>query len=333
MGKEDALAPQGFDLLQRCEGSAPLHPVVFAKLLIHTKVARSLAEHGVGDAGQQRLLLCCKVHRINSVQIIGRASPGELGTLQPAAHLGKSHGLPVTVEVLVGYVVAVLAFDGFDALSNLRVGARVGRVGCQQLVREVQGCVDAADNTGTIRAQHFGVLGEQIAHRHHGSPARLGVVADVEHTAHLELAADEIDDHGAVLIRNPAPDAVQADVIELRQIGAGTELVEGFVKQLGTGFSHAGQLLSKSRLSRVEVGARPLHHAGSGVQVGAHALAEAQFAGAAHFRRHQARVQEGQPHTQRVQFCVVTVGVANVGHIAGSPVGHSVCLLGDVIDV
>ena len=53
----------------------------------------------------------------------------------------------------------------------------------------------------------------------------------------------------------------------------------------------------------------------------------------AKFRECDPIVQKCQLDPQWVQFGVVTVCVANVGHIAGSPVGHSVCLLGDVIDV
>ena len=68
------------------------------------------------------------------------------------------------------------------------------------------------------------MLGQQIAHRHHRRPAWLSVVADVEHAAHLELAADEVHDDGAVLVGDPAPGTVQADKVELRQIGATAKL-------------------------------------------------------------------------------------------------------------
>ena len=78
------------------------------------------------------------------------------------------------------------------------------------------------------------MLGEQVSHGHHGGPARLGVVADVDHPTDFELAADEVDDHSAVLVRDPAPDAMQADVVELGQIRAGAKSVKAFVKQLST---------------------------------------------------------------------------------------------------
>ena len=126
---------------------------------------------------------------------------------------------------------------------------------------------------------------------------------------------------------------MQADVVKLRQLGAIAKLVERLVKELGAGVGHARQLLRKTGLRRVEVGTCPLHHAGGCVQIGAHALAKAQFASAAHFGRHQASVEKRQAYAQGVEFGVVAVGVANVGHIAGGPVGHGVCLLGDVMDV
>lgn len=139
----------------------------------------------------------------------------------------------------MGNIVAILALDHFDALGNLRIGTRVGRVGRQQLIGKGQGAIDTADNAGAVGAQHLGVFGEQIAHGHHGGPAGLGVVADVEHAAHLELAPHKVDDDGAVLVADPAPDTVQADVVKLGQLGAVAKLVERLVKELGAGVGHA----------------------------------------------------------------------------------------------
>ncbi len=58
------------------------------------------------------------------------------------------------------------------------------------------------------------------------------------------------------------------------------------------------------------------------MQVDAQPLAEAQFARRRHLWWHHAGVEERQPRTQRVEFGVVAVGVADFGDIAGGPVGH-----------
>jgi hypothetical protein len=178
--QDDTLGAQGFELLQRAELARALDPIVLAELLIHAKVPDRLAEHGVGDSGQQGLLFGGEVHCIYGVEGVGR----------------------------------------------------------EKLVGKGQGAVDAADDAGAVGTQHLGVFCEQIAHGHHGGPAGLGVVADVEHAAHLELAAHEIDDDRAVLVRDPAPDAVQADVVKLGQLGAAAERIKRLVKQLRAGVGH-----------------------------------------------------------------------------------------------
>ena len=77
------------------------------------------------------------------------------------------------------------------------------------------------------------MLRHQVSHRRKGRPPRQGVVADVKHATDLELATDEVDDHAPVLVGDPAPDAVQTDVVEVGKIRATGELVERFVEQAG----------------------------------------------------------------------------------------------------
>lgn len=93
------------------------------------------------------------------------------------------------VEVFMSQVVAVLILHLLDALSHLRVDLTVERVGGEHPVGKVQGGIDATDNALTAGAHHVRVLIEQLTHGHHRRPAGLGVVAYVEHAAHLEFAA------------------------------------------------------------------------------------------------------------------------------------------------
>jgi len=107
-----------------------------------------------------------------------------------------------------------------------------------------------------------------MAHGREGGPAWQGIVGDIEHAAHFQLAADEIHDHGAIGIGNPGPDAMQADGIKIRQVRPGAEFREGFIKQLGTRAGSGGELLGEAGLGRVEIRTIPLCGRGCGVEIG-----------------------------------------------------------------
>ena len=109
---------------------------------------------------------------------------------------------------------------------------------------------------------------------------------------------------------------MQADEVELGQIFAPRELFEGVVEQPGPRPRHPRQFTRKGGLRRVEIGGAPGRGRGRGVDVHAQALAKTQLACRPLLRRRQARVQQGQLRAQRVQFLVVAVGVADVGHVA-----------------
>ena len=82
-----------------------------------------------------------------------------------------------------------------------------------------------------------------------------------------------------------------------------------------------GQLLGKRRVLRVEVVAVPLHAAGGGVQVHAHALAKAQLASVLPRWHGKTGVQQHEAGVVRVELAVITVGVIEFGDITGRP-GH-----------
>ena len=72
----------------------------------------------------------------------------------------------------------------------------------------------------------------QLSHGCKTGPARHGVVADVDHAAHLELATHKINNHLPIFGADPAEDSVQADVVEVWQIRAIGEVSKCFVKKL-----------------------------------------------------------------------------------------------------
>ena len=166
------------------------------------------------------------------VDVIGRTGVAHFCRGQPIGHGRKMHRAPVPVEIFMGQIMPVLVLYLLDAIGDLRIGAGVERIGLDQLFGKPDGVVDARDNALPVAADHPGMLGHQMAHGGECGPARQRVVADVENAAHFQLAADEIDDDGAVLIRDPAPDAVQADIIKIRQIGPRAEFCKSLVVEV-----------------------------------------------------------------------------------------------------
>ena len=166
------------------------------------------------------------------------------------------------------------------------------------------------------------MLGHEMAHRSEGCPAWEGVVTDIEHAANLELAAYEIDDHGAILVRDPTPDTVQADVVKLRKVGSMTKIGKGLVIQMhGCAAGHT-EFLRKSRLRGVEVRAVPRGDRGRRMNIGAQTLTKPKLARDANVGTDQTVAQESQLDSVGIEFLIVAKSVTNVGHIASGPVAH-----------
>src|SRR5262245_15895455 len=103
---------------------------------------------------------------------------------------------------------------------------------------------------------------QEVAQGERRAPARRRVVAYVEHPADREVAAGDFDDEASVFVRDPAPDAVQRDDVELGKIVAGCELGKGAVEDLEIGPRGGCQLAGVAGLTRVEVSAPELAAAG-----------------------------------------------------------------------
>jgi hypothetical protein len=238
----------------------------------------------------------------------------------------------MVVEVLVREVVPVLGLERLDAIGDPGVEKGVHRLGVQELLRKAQRVVDAAQNAGTRRAHRLRVQRKQLPHGGHRRPARLRVVADVENPAGLELACEKVHEDRAIGIGDPAPDAVHADEVEVREVAALAEGFEGLLLQIRPMTGELRQLLREARVGGIEVGPRPLGAARGRVDVHADALAKAQFAGVGHLGGMQAGLQEGQLRPRRIELGVVAVGVVDLGHVAGRPFGHGsllVCLFNE----
>ena len=288
--------------------------------MVDTEIAHGFAEHGVWHPLQQGLLLRAQVQRVNMAQYGRRAGVFQLGGREPLGHAAKGHGQPVAVEILMRQVVAVLLFELGHPLSHQRVGTGIGRVGGKQFVGKGQRRINATHNPLAWCAQRVGVFGEQIAHGHHGRPARLGVVAHVNGPTHFGPAAYQAGDVGTVFVRYPAPDAVQANAVKFGQIRAVAKVGKGLIHQMRRCARGLRKGLRKTRLRRVEICAVPGAGTGCSVHIHAHPLAKTQLTVHALSGWHQARVQKRQAGIHRVQFGVITKGVANVGHVAGSPI-------------
>ena len=127
-----------------------------------------------------------------------------------------------------------------------------------------------------------------------------------------------------VFRRDPAPDTVQGDEIEVRQVAAGAKILERLLRQHGAIAGDLGQFLRKGGLGRIEIGAIPACAGRRGMDIDGHALAKAEFACGADLRRLYAPAQQQQLYAQGVQFRVIAVGVCGFGRVAGMPSAHQV---------
>ena len=299
-GQHNRHGAQDLAAIQPCQRAGALDPVILAELLIDHEIAHRLTEHHVGDFGQKRALLGRQIGGVDMVDVIGRTGIAQFCRSQPIGHGGKMHRAPVPVEIFMGQIMPVLVLDLLDAIGDLGIGAGVERIGLDQLFGKPDGVIDARENALPVAADHPGMLGHQMAHGGKCRPAWQRVVADVEDTADFQLAADEIDDDGAVLVRDPAPDAMQADVIKIRQIGARAEFCKSLVIKARSRAYGLGQLLRKARLRWIEIRPVPLRDAGGGMNVGAQSLSKPQLARRPHIRANKTRIGEGQLHPKRV---------------------------------
>ena len=322
LNQNHPLRPKCLGLFEGIELARALDPVIATKPLVDHEITHALAKPGIRDVLQQILLFGRKVDGVHMVEKMGRAGKADLGRFQPVGQRRKVHRQPVLIEILVREIMAILRLQLSKALGDLRMDLGIGRIGRHQLVNKIQRPIDAADNPGTFGTECASMLGHQMAHRCKRCPAGLGVVADVECAAHLEFASDKIRNHAPVVIGNPAPDTVQTDAVEIRQIASDTEVGKGFVIQLRGRPRRPRKRLGEARMHWIEIGGVPRIAGSRRVDVGAHALTETQLAMHALRSRDQTGVEKSQPRAQRIELGIVAEGVINVGGIAGSPIAH-----------
>src|SRR5262249_44815975 len=150
---------------------------------------------------------------------------------------------------------------------------------------EVDCAVDAIDNSKRAPTHFVDMLGHEVAQRSDAGPARQRIVADVQNAARFQLATDKVDDDRSVVVRDPAPYAMQAYVVEIRQVAALGKCGEGLVAEVDLGRRGCGELAGKRHLRGIEVRAVPLDRQGGRVNVDAQSLAEAELAGGLDVRR------------------------------------------------
>ena len=143
--------------------------------------------------------------------------------------------MPVGVEELVREIVPVQALDGLEPLGNLRIGAEIKGVRIDHALGKVERLVDARRHALRLARGQIDMQRHEVPQRHRRAPARRRVVAHIEDAADRELAPGDIDDHAPVLVRDPAPDAVQRNDVEFRQVVALRELLERRVEDVDVG--------------------------------------------------------------------------------------------------
>ena len=89
--------------------------------------------------------------------------------------------------------MAILVLQTLHAIDYRRIGADVARIGGQEFFCKVYRAVDPVDDAASFGTDDCGVPGEQVAHGRKSRPPGLGIVADIEHAPHFELAADEVE--------------------------------------------------------------------------------------------------------------------------------------------
>ncbi len=163
----------------------------------------------------------------------------------------------------------------------------------------------------------------QVAQRNRGAPARRRVVAHVKQSADGELAPGDVGDDAAVLVRDPAPDAVQRDDVELGQIIARRQLGERRIENLDVRARGRGQLARVCSLGRIEIGAPELAARSRRMNVERKSLAEPQLQiprrplDAMRLQLAQHR----QLEVQRRHLAIVAVRVVELRHVSGGPRG------------
>ena len=320
--QDQALGVERLSLLQGCQPAGALGPVVAAEHLIDHEVAQRLAERAVRHRLQQCPLLGGDVQGVVVLKVARRAGKREARRRQRLDHGREVGRSPMAVQEFVDEVVRVLALDTVEPVDDQRVVAAKGGIGRQEPFDELERALEHVELAAAGGAREGGMLDHQVADRRERSPSRYDVVTVVEDAADLELAANEVGKQGLVLGRNPAPDAVHANEIEIRQISPVNEIGKGFVEQLHVDARRGTQLMRKAYLRRIEIGTPPFSGRCRGMEIDAEALPEAQLAGCAEPGRRQASHQQRQPRYQWIELLVVGVGVFHVGQVAVSPVAH-----------
>jgi len=251
---------------------------------------------------QQRIHSVILSNDATNIRWCNRMRPGLIPRIEPALS-----ELSAPVEALL---------DAREALFEVRV--RLDELGArrEKLLGELDLSVNPRRDPASGRRHDLRVLGHQMPQRQHRCPARKRVVAGVEHAPDPELAANEVDDDGAILVGDPAPDPVHADEVELRQIGPVAEFRERLVVEVRMAFRNSGEIAGERSVRRIEVGPVPACDGGGRVQIRAHPLAEAELACSARLGRGEAGTKERQARAHRIQSRVVTVGVSDVRHVA-----------------
>src|SRR5262245_9796581 len=200
----------------------------------------------------------------------------ELGISEPSRHIRKRHHSPVLREELMREIVAVHRRQPLEPVGYNRITAKKECTRVDHLLRERYSSVEFSQRSAGLRSK-IGVKLYQVAQWQGWRPAGKAVVTDVDDSADAKLSSEKLDNHPAVFVRDPGPDAMQPDDVEFRQIRPGRELGKGVLEQLRARASSIGYFASVRDLGGIEVSAPELSINSSGMDVDREALPEAEL--------------------------------------------------------
>ena len=186
------------------------HKQIEPKLPIDAIIAQLLAENRVFDMPHR---IEVERHHIDIEMVENPPAARKIAFdfCHIARHLVEIAAIPIAIEVFMRDVGDVFGLELLEKVERLLCA--IARILAQELLEKH----DSRDNLalGTA-ACALVIIKQQLAQLMLGCPAREGVVAHIDDTAHAQEAVNDVENAALILDAHPAPNAVQDDDIEAR---------------------------------------------------------------------------------------------------------------------
>ncbi len=163
----------------------------------------------------------------------------------------------------------------------------------------------------------FQVESKQALKRHEFSESRQGDRAHAKQAALDEVATQQLDDRLAVRVGNPRPDTKSGDDIELGQVGAFQQLLEGRGQRPQPRSGGRRERVRRGRVRHIYVGAPIDAGAGSGMNIERDAVAVPEFEVAQRTgrRKRDGSIERGELQIRRRTLGIVDMGIGSCGDV------------------